>query len=215
MEKFKGKYRIPSNRAGFWNYSSPADYYITICVSGREYILGNIINGKMILSEYGEIVKLEIKKIPEYHKRAILDIWVIMPNHIHFIISLGDYDLDNGISTIGDDGNDKVEKIHEFSLPTNQQQNTEYEPTIDEIKQYRKQRRKMIIPKILGKLQQQTSKQINVSRNTPGTKNWQANYHDHIIRNKKSYQNIRNYIINNPQKWNDDKFNEENNGKQL
>ena len=36
---------------------------------------------------------------------------------------------------------------------------------------------------------------------------WQRNYHEHIIRNEKSYQNISEYIINNPAKWADDKFN--------
>lgn len=35
---------------------------------------------------------------------------------------------------------------------------------------------------------------------------WQSNYHDHVIRNKKEYWKIKNYIISNPQKWNDDKF---------
>jgi len=63
MEKFGGKYRIESNRAKFWDYSSPADYFITICVSGRECILGDIIDGEMILSEYGKIVEREIQKI--------------------------------------------------------------------------------------------------------------------------------------------------------
>ncbi len=36
---------------------------------------------------------------------------------------------------------------------------------------------------------------------------WQRNYWEHIIRNEKSYQNISEYIINNPLKWDDDKFN--------
>ena len=35
---------------------------------------------------------------------------------------------------------------------------------------------------------------------------WQSLFHDHIIRNDKSYQNISNYIINNPKKWNEDTF---------
>ena len=35
---------------------------------------------------------------------------------------------------------------------------------------------------------------------------WQRNYYEHIIRNEKSYQTISNYIINNPNKWKDDKF---------
>ncbi len=35
---------------------------------------------------------------------------------------------------------------------------------------------------------------------------WQRNYYEHIIRNYQAYQNISNYIINNPTKWDDDKF---------
>ncbi|MEA3369179.1 MAG: transposase [Candidatus Ratteibacteria bacterium] len=36
---------------------------------------------------------------------------------------------------------------------------------------------------------------------------WQRNYHDHIIRNDKSLNNIRNYIITNPATWNMDENN--------
>lgn len=35
---------------------------------------------------------------------------------------------------------------------------------------------------------------------------WQRNYHEHIIRNEQSYQVIAEYIVNNPPKWEDDKF---------
>ena len=35
---------------------------------------------------------------------------------------------------------------------------------------------------------------------------WQRNYWEHIIRNEKSYHTISNYIKNNPQNWNNDKF---------
>ena len=35
---------------------------------------------------------------------------------------------------------------------------------------------------------------------------WQSRFHDHIIQNDKSYQRIKNYIINNPRNWEDDMF---------
>ena len=35
---------------------------------------------------------------------------------------------------------------------------------------------------------------------------WQRDYYEHIIRNERSYQNISNYIINNPANWDKDKF---------
>jgi len=35
---------------------------------------------------------------------------------------------------------------------------------------------------------------------------WQRNYWEHIIRNEQSYKRIANYIINNPVKWENDRF---------
>ena len=127
---------------------------------------------------------------------------MVMPNHVHCILTLGAWDYDNGVSVIGDDvvGGDVVDKIHEFYLPAN--------ATIDEIKQYRALRRRMLIPKILGKYQMLTFKLMNILRNTPGRKNWQHDYNDHVIRNREEYERIDHYIINNPRKWGEDRFNE-------
>ena len=38
---------------------------------------------------------------------------------------------------------------------------------------------------------------------------WHRSFHDHIIRDEKSYLNIFNYIINNPNNWKKDCFNQE------
>jgi hypothetical protein len=39
-------------------------------------------------------------------------------------------------------------------------------------------------------------------------KNWQPDYHDHVIRDDQSYLRIKIYIRNNPENWDDDKFND-------
>jgi putative transposase len=126
MTKFRSKYRIEPNRCKYWDYSAPGRYFITICINKRECILGNVVNKKMELSEFGEFVETEIRKIPEYNPRIILDEWQVMPNHIHLIIELGEYNYNNGIANGDDDnvvdngnvvGGGNVEKIHEFSLP--------------------------------------------------------------------------------------------------
>lgn len=54
----------------------------------------------------------------------------------------------------------------------------------------------------------QTSKQITVLRNTAGQKTWQPNYHDHVIRDNAEYQRIKQYLVSNPTKWNDDTYND-------
>ncbi|HOY39321.1 MAG TPA: hypothetical protein PLK75_08475 [Bacteroidales bacterium] len=53
----------------------------------------------------------------------------------------------------------------------------------------------------MGKFKMQTSKQINIARNTAGRKNWQTDYDDRIIRNDAEYQRIVEYIRNNPGEW--------------
>ena len=214
MTKYKYKYRVEANRLRYWDYSASGRYFITICVENRECTLGDIKECEMILSEYGEIVKSEIIKMDQYHIRAIIDEWVIMPNHIHLLVELVD-DEDHAVYVDSGD----VEKIHEFSLPIQLQplaspsppsdpwwNEPNYIPTADEVIQYRKQRRRMIIPKMVGKLKMQTSKQINIKRDTAGVNNWHPNYHDHIIRDNNSYERIKNYIISNPQNWDEDTF---------
>jgi len=196
MTLYRNKYRAESNRWQFWDYSEPASYFITVCVQNKKNVLGEIENHKMELSDAGIIVSDYFAEIPKYHKRIILDKWIVMPNHFHCIIKLGDYDFDNGVSVIGN-----VDKIHEFYLRYNQTK-----PSENDIKQYRKLRRKMLIPMIMGKFQMQTSKQINIINITPGNKNWQNNYHDHVIRNDTEYKHIKQYIKNNSMNWKDDKF---------
>ncbi|MCM8782689.1 MAG: transposase, partial [Candidatus Omnitrophica bacterium] len=63
------------------------------------------------------------------------------------------------------------------------------------------QRRKMLIPKIIGRFKMNSAKQINQLRHTPGIHVWQRNYYERMIRNEDELNKIREYIINNPLKW--------------
>ena len=48
-------------------------------------------------------------------------------------------------------------------------------------------------------LKYQTSKQINLVQSTPGEKIFQRSYH--VIRNQQDYNEVWEYIDNNPRKW--------------
>ncbi|HPW69807.1 MAG TPA: hypothetical protein PLA82_10105, partial [Deltaproteobacteria bacterium] len=65
-------------------------------------------------------------------------------------------------------------------------------------------------PKSLGSLvagfKSAVTKRINSLRNTPGAKLWQRNYWEHIVRNEPELNRIREYIGNNPAKWEMDKL---------
>jgi len=54
---------------------------------------------------------------------------------------------------------------------------------------------------LIGAFKTVSTKRINVLKNTPGKKLWQRNYYEHIIRNEIELNHLREYIINNPVKW--------------
>ena len=87
-----------------YDYSQCGAYFITICTKDRKYFFWNnydILNvgaafggpyGKISLTEYGKIVKNELKKIPLIYPDVVfIPKFVIMPNHIHLIIVLNTY----------------------------------------------------------------------------------------------------------------------------
>ncbi|MBF0491060.1 MAG: transposase [Candidatus Omnitrophica bacterium] len=69
-----------------FDYSTEGAYFVTICVNGRDCILGKIVDGCMKLSLMGEIVNQYWNLIPEIYPNIYLDEYVIMPNHLHGII---------------------------------------------------------------------------------------------------------------------------------
>ena len=78
-------------RLSWYDYSTPGAYFITICTKNRKNILGSIVGGgafdapRIQLSDIGQIVCKHLlagDNIPYVH----LDKYVIMPNHLHFIL---------------------------------------------------------------------------------------------------------------------------------
>ena len=102
-KKFRGKYRIDSARMKNYDYSQNATYFVTILTKNRENYFGEIVNQKMQLSEIGKIVEYEWFRTPEIRPdmNITLDQFVIMPNHIHGIIVIGNnrYNLSSVVET--------------------------------------------------------------------------------------------------------------------
>ena len=68
------------------------------------------------------------------------------------------------------------------------------------------------LPEILRAFKTFSSRGVNDVRNTPGVPVWQRNYYDHIIRNDKELDHIREYITTNPLTWDKDEENKDANG---
>ena len=76
-----------------YDYSQPGCYFVTICVKNNHEMLGRIVGANCVrqhLSEYGIIVENEIKVLSETYNLVEVVKYVVMPNHIHMIISISD-----------------------------------------------------------------------------------------------------------------------------
>ena len=78
--------RKPTRLRGF-DYSQRRAYFVTVCTQQRCEILAEICRGGALLFPIGEIVEREIKNLSQRYDVEI-EKYVIMPNHIHMIISL-------------------------------------------------------------------------------------------------------------------------------
>jgi REP element-mobilizing transposase RayT len=217
MAKFKNKYRSESHRYRYWDYSAPAAYFITAVVIERDSIFGYIENNNIILSEEGLITKKYFEQLPTWNSNIILDEFVIMPNHFHCIIIIKDEQFQYLADTISERDEwsitpriDFIQELYFRGKQLSKKQFSEYknntEPTTEQMANFRIRRRKMTIPKLIGKLKMQISKEINQLNHTPGKKNLQDDFYDSIIRNHKDYVKIKDYIKNNPANWSNDRF---------
>ena len=204
MKKFQNKYRIPSARAQWWDYGNDGAYFITICTAHRECYFGDILNGVMKLSHLGVLADVFIQEIKNHAKNVIVNEYVVMPNHVHFILLLdgnfkNDKELNDKLGTIGSISH--VETTHALSLQQQQQQQQQNEKTPVQ-KRFQNQG-KNTISSIVGSYKSAVSKHAHRLGYEFG---WQSRFYDNIIRDQDLMNTISEYIINNPAKWKDDKF---------
>ena len=178
MNFFNTKHRTDSTRLKEWDYSSSAYYFITICTKYRKVFLGRVVRENIELSEIGEICNSYWSEIPKHFRNATLDEYIVMPNHIHGILIID---------------NPTVETRHGVPLQDGTFTNKFSKP---------------ISGSLSVIINQYKSSVTRWCRNN-GYNNfgWQRRFYEHIIRNEKSLNKIREYIKYNPLKWEFDKYN--------
>ena len=140
-----------------YDYSTPGAYFITICTANREKIFWSDSRGELCspvnapLSNIGEIVYHEIRKLNSVYDAVKVDKYCIMPDHVHLLVSIN----------------------------TDENGRTQFAPTISRV-----------IKQFKGSLTKQIGRPI-----------WQKSFYDHSIRNQQDYDEIWQYIENNPLKY--------------
>ena len=159
MSKYREQYRVESLRLKEWDYSETGYYFVTFCTKNKQHLLGNINNNTCEINNSGKIIENEIKITEIINPNVKIDIFQIMPNHVHLILFI-----------------DRIPGcIKKISLST-----------------------------VIGQIKSISAKKIKKILNIEFS--WQQGFYEHIIRNENALEKIRNYIINNPLKWELDKY---------
>ena len=187
--------RRRATRLRDYDYSQTGGYFVTICAQDQDCLFGEILSGRLQLNEIGRIVVECWNRIPEHFFCIELDVCVVMPNHIHGIIVLNIEGASFPRSSTRTQSNRRGEvpsptpQNSTGSIPSSSSPNRSGEapaPTLGQVVAYFKY---------------QSTKAINQHRDTPGTRIWQRNYYDHVIRDDIDLQRIRQYITDNPMQW--------------
>ncbi len=213
-----------------YDYSQAGAYFVTICTQNRECLLGEIVQGEMRLNAAGNVAADSWAWLADQYDYVELDHWVIMPNHIHGIIVITDdrrgeiYHIRRG----GSRDNRRGEIYHirrggSRTAPTTEQSDigartapttTPTTPTTvqSDIGGQPAPTTEQSTPtkplgRLIGAFKTVSTRRINEQHAMAGAKFWQRNYYEHIIRNEADLDRIREYIENNPLRWELDKLN--------
>ena len=175
MKKYKNKYRIESTRLQSWDYGSNGAYFVTVCTKNREHSFGKIVDKEMQYSKIGGIAKSYWQEIPDHFPFVKLDVFVVMPDHVHGIVII--------------DKNDDGKETQNFASPCVKHPKNRFGPQSQNLAS-------IIRGYKAGVKKYATINHIDFT--------WQSRFHDRIIRNDKAFCNIAEYIRKNPIKWKED-----------
>ena len=92
MQYNSRKHNRRSIRSKGYDYIQSGYCFITICTDQKSCLFGAIANNKLNLNEFGQIAFTCWQAIPKHFSKIELDEFVIMPNHIHGILTINNID---------------------------------------------------------------------------------------------------------------------------
>lgn len=72
-----------------YDYATLGDYFVTICAERRKCLFGEVADGVMALNPAGVVIESWWHSIPQRFPDVMIDELIVMPNHLHGIITIG------------------------------------------------------------------------------------------------------------------------------
>lgn len=197
---YKHTYRIPSARLQSWDYGTNGAYFVTICTHERQHFFGAVKGGEMQLNAAGKIAAEIWQLLPDQFPYVVLDAFVIMPNHMHGLLYIDrSTDAINRVSADSDsDHNQNPGGITGGKNPM-------LHENLSRIIRWYKGRTTFEIRKGRDAIISNSGRDA-INRVCTFDFAWQTRFHDHIVRTNDAFLRIQAYILNNPQKWSEDKY---------
>lgn len=198
MEKFQNKYCIPSARANWHDYKGGV-YFVTICTKNREHYFGEICPGpQMQLSPIGQYAYNQFINVKTHYPYAKIPLFVIMPDHIHAIVTIdGENEIGgNGVHTQCGDVARRCGDVARICRDVARNVSTGVNTQMANISP-----RKNSLAVVIRGVKSSITHYAN-ENNIPFA--WQTRFHDRIIRNQAELDRISDYIEKNVVNWHDD-----------
>jgi putative transposase len=88
MDRPPAPHRHRSLRLPGYDYAQAGAYFVTICTQDRDCLFGEVIGDSMCPNAAGQMVADLWRELPARFPNVALDIFVVMPNHLHGVIVL-------------------------------------------------------------------------------------------------------------------------------
>ena len=159
-----------------YDYSQRGGYFVTVCVKNMECVLGKVVNEKMELSRTGEIASKYWMDISNHFNSVEIDEFVVMPNHVHGIIMI------NGLVGAGFTPAHAARNLGKL------------------VENWATARVSPTLSQVIGSYKSLTTNKVH-NENLHNGKLWQRSFYDRVIRSDEELNRVREYILNNPVKW--------------
>lgn len=178
-----------------YDYTQPGAYFVTIVTHERELLFDDPVLRRVAGTMW--------QRIPRHFPHVELDEWVVMPNHIHGIIVI----MDAVGATHSTNAASTAEAGSQYVTPSSAKRASGNASPIPASSMPPIGPPSGSLGAIVGNFRSVTARRINRVRKTPGVRVWQRNYYEHIIRNERALDGIRQYIRDNPARWAEDREN--------